>query len=186
MHSTNMDLPWSGDPIAWKGRFLTEIREQRTSEIEAAIAGVREIRAPGVDGETLARAKEPLIELASRIALFPRSDFPLPADGEFDRMFRLREDGDGSFALYVNSGAAGQATRPHDHGGSWAIVVGVEGCEDHKLYRRTDSGDSPPGVGAVEVIEELEVAPGSGVALGPDGIHSIHVTSPDPLMHLHL
>ena len=156
------------------------------SEVETAIEDVRQILAPGIDNETLSRAKVRMILLASRTALFPRSDFPLPLGGKVDRLFRLRQDSDGSFALYVNSGISGQTTRPHDHGGSWAIVVGVEGREEHRLYRRTDGGDGPPGVGAVEVIEVLDVAPGNGVAMGPDGIHSIHANSSDPLMHLHL
>lgn len=165
---------------------MIDVRKQRTSEIEAAIEDVRQILAPGVTGESLAEAKSRMVRLASRTALFPRSDFPLPEDGKVDRLFRLRQDSNGSFALYVNSGVSGQTTRPHDHGGSWAIIVGVEGREEHRLYRRTDSGDGPPGVGAVEVVEVVEVAPGNGVAMGPDGIHSIHANSPDPLMHLHL
>ena len=159
--------------------------DERVQAIAAAIADIREILAAGVSDQSLSDAKTRLVALARRAELFPRADFPLPRDGETDRTFRLREDPDGALALYVNSGVAGQTTRPHDHGGAWAIVVGVEGREQHKLYRRSDD-QSRPGIGRLEVAEEVEVAPGSGVVLGPEGIHSIHATAPEPLLHLHL
>lgn len=146
---------------------------------------IREILAAGITDPALGEARERLIALANQAELFPRADFPLPVAGETDRTFRLRQDPDGTLALYVNSGVAGQTTRPHDHGSAWAIVVGVEGREQHRIYRRVDD-HSQPGVGRLEVAGETEVAPGSGVVLAPGAIHSIHATAPEPLLHLHL
>jgi predicted metal-dependent enzyme (double-stranded beta helix superfamily) len=108
----------------------------------------------------------------------------LPEGDELDRTFRIHEDDDGTMALYVCTGVPGQTTLPNDHGGVWAIVVGVRGSELHRIYRRTD-GSSQPGVGQVEVVGEIEVSPGNGITLGTDGIHSIHTISDETLWHLH-
>ena len=125
------------------------------------------------------------MSLCARTELFPRSDFPLPEGNETERTFLIHEDENGEFALYVNSGLPGQTYRPHNHGGSWAIVAAVSGMEKHKLYRKIqESSDSagPP----IEQVGEIDVQPGTAVSMLPEGIHSIHALGQDPLLHLHL
>ena len=150
----------------------------RNEAVAAAIGDIRRQLDGGVSVPAIDRAKERLMDLAARTELFPREDFPLPSGGETERTFLIHEDEDGGYALYVNSGLPGQTTRPHDHGGSWAIVVAVEGEELHRLY--------VPEGGTVRQAGEITVKAGTGVSLLPDGIHSIHAVSDRPLLHLHL
>ena len=65
------------------------------------------------------------------------------------------------------------------------MVVGVEGEETNRLWRRVDDG-ATPGEARLEQAAETVVAPGTGVALMPDDIHSIHRASDAPLLHFHL
>jgi hypothetical protein len=65
------------------------------------------------------------------------------------------------------------------------VVVGVEGEETNQLWRRLDDG-ATPGRAELEKGDRTLVAPGTGVALMPDDIHSIHRASDAPLLHLHL
>ena len=78
-----------------------------------------------------------------------------------------------------------QTARPHDHGGSWAIVVAVAGDAVHRVYRKPRESrivDSP----VIEQAGEIVVKPGNGISLMPDGIHSIDAIAEQPLLHLHL
>ncbi len=133
---------------------------------------------------SLEAAKAVFLELCTHTDLFNFEEFPLPDEG-VERTSLIHEDDDGRYALYVNCGLPGQATRPHNHGGSWAMVAGVIGEEHHRLYERTDDG-SIPGHAELKLKGELEVRPGTAVSMLPDGIHSIHALSDQPLLHLHL
>ena len=153
------------------------VKTERDAAVAATIAEIRdELHRDGTTSG-LERAKAAMLGLACRTALFPRSDFPVPGEGQTERTFLLHEDEDGRYALYVNSGRAGQQSCPHDHGGTWAIVVAVEGKEAHRLY--SDKEGSP------HLIKEVTVCPGTGVLLESDAIHSIHAGK-EPLLHLHL
>ncbi len=167
-------------PDSYKHRIGGGMERQnaRRKAVAATIAEIKQHLAGGVAVPSIERAKQSLMRLAAQAHLFPREDFPLPEDGAMERTFLIHEDENGANALYVNSGLPGQATRPHNHGGSWAIVVAVEGEELHRLY--------VPEGGTVRQAGELTVAPGAGVSLLPDGIHSIHAVSDRPLLHLHL
>ncbi len=159
--------------------------ETRRKAIAVTLDCVRSALSAGPTEEALAAARAHMLSLAEHTDLFPRSDFPLPEDGKTERTFLIHEEEDGSYALYVNSGLPGQTYRPHDHGGSWAIVVAVDGDERHRVYRRVDDG-TVEGQGEVEVVEEIDVTPGKGICLGEQGIHSIHALGTEPLLHLHL
>lgn len=158
-----------------------DISAERKKAVASAISDIRELLSTGVSIDSIEAAKACLLSLAERRELFGRDAFPLPEPGETDRNFLLHEDVDGGYALYVNSGMPGQATRPHDHGGAWAIVVAVDGEETHRLY--VPEGDDGQ---RVRQVGEITVQPGTGVSLLPDGIHSIHANSDEPLLHLHL
>jgi predicted metal-dependent enzyme (double-stranded beta helix superfamily) len=161
------------------------IAERRARRVKEAVDRIKEIeRRQGVNRGALEAMKAVLIDLVSDKSLFPRGDFPLPPLGERDRLYRLAEDADRRFALYLNSGSPGKKTPPHNHT-TWAIIVGIEGEEHNRVYRRTDDG-SVPGRGTVAVEREFTVKPDTGICFMPDDIHSIHVLSSKPIVHLHM
>ncbi len=161
------------------------IATTRRQAIEKSIYKIQQVFASGVDIPNLEQAKEILSNLASRVELFPRSDFPMPDKGQIERTFLIYQEENGDYGLYVNSSLPGQQSRPHDHGGSWAIVVAVEGEELHKVYKTT-TGQSDADSMPIKQAGELTVKPGSAISMMPDGIHSIHAVSDKPLLHLHL
>jgi hypothetical protein len=65
------------------------------------------------------------------------------------------------------------------------VVVGVEGEERNRLYRRVDDGGAP-GEARLESAGETLVRPGAGVALMPEDVHSIRRESSAPMLHFHL
>ena len=151
---------------------------ERKREIERAVADVREIeRAGGLTRETLERIKQRLTRLAARQELFTASDFPPPEPGSKRNscLYRVAEDGDHRFALYVNSSDGNYGTPAHNHT-TWAVIVGVDGEELNRFYERT--GEGPREKGSAVVRQ------GSGVAFMPDDYHSIHISA--PLINFHM
>ena len=153
-------------------------RQERESAIAGMAARVEEAFAQGVTPSALDAAKQAMLDLAARRDLFLCEEFAQPDDGRRDRNILIYERDPGGMALYVNSSWPGQTSGPHDHGGAWAIVAAVDGEETHRTYEA--DGDAARQTG------EMVVRPGTAIALGPDGIHSIHATSDQPLLHLHL
>lgn len=155
----------------------------RKEVIDKAITEIKESISDGVTIESLNAAKSILMALAERKDLFPRCDFPVPGKEQIYRTFLVHEENDGSFALYVNSSLPGQTSRPHDHGGSWAIIAAVEGEEIHRVYTTDDSSSAPCNI---RQVGEIVVKPGTAISLMPEGIHAIDAESEEPLLHLHL
>lgn len=157
----------------------TALTAAREDAIAATIARIRAIeRSQGVTRPALEAIKAEMLALAAREALFPADEFPPPPAGEKGaRRYRLHADEDDRFALYLNALNPGNETKPHDHT-TWAVVVAVEGQELNKVYRREP--------GALPVDHEVMVEPGSGIALMPDDIHSIHTSGATPTRHLHM
>jgi predicted metal-dependent enzyme (double-stranded beta helix superfamily) len=150
----------------------------RKSEIQAAVAEVRAIeKRDGVTRESLEKIKQRLIRLAGRQELFPASDFPPPEPGGKLKscLYRVSEDPDHRFALYVNSSLGGHNTPPHNHT-TWAVIVGVTGAELNRFYDRAPEG---PRVKGEYVVEQ-----GTGVCFLPDDLHSIHIQG--PLINFHM
>jgi len=160
-------------------------KQQRNHEISKAIIEIKQVLKEEVSVQTLEQAKAIMLSLALRRDLFQWADFPLPNEKEVFRTFLVHQEEDGAYALYVNSSLPGQFSPPHDHGGSWAIVVAVEGEELHKVYRRNERKiqklSSP-----ISQVGEILVEPGNGISILPEGIHSIQMKSDVPLLHLHL
>src|SRR3954463_3822009 len=151
---------------------------ERRQEIEKAVADVREIeRAHGVTREGLEKIKQRLTRLAARKELFTASDFPPPQPGSKRNscLYRVAEDKDHRFALYVNSSDGNYGTPAHNHT-TWAVIVGVSGEELNRFYDRT--GDGPHEKGSAVVRQ------GTGVAFMPDDYHSIHISA--PLINFHM
>ncbi len=156
-------------------------KQQRDDAIAQMVATAKAALEAGPTPAALERAKSALMALCGRKELFPLAEFPLPPEGEIDNNYLIYEEADGGYALYVNSSRPGQLSRPHDHGGTWAIVAAIEGEELHRLYRSPVSDTAMPQEAAT-----LTVRPGTAVSLTPAGIHSIHAVSDQPLLHLHL
>jgi predicted metal-dependent enzyme (double-stranded beta helix superfamily) len=149
----------------------------RKSAISLAVEDIRAIeRRDGVNRESLEKIKQRLIRLA-RPDLFPASDFPPPAPGGKLKscLYRVAEDPDHRFALYVNASLGGHSTPAHNHT-TWAVIVGVTGEELNRFYDRTT--DAPRQNG------EYVVKQGTGVCFMPEDLHSIHIQA--PLVNFHM
>jgi predicted metal-dependent enzyme (double-stranded beta helix superfamily) len=162
------------------------VQDARRAAIADTIARIREVEAArGVNRDALKEIRALLLELASHQELFPPEDFPAARDEKgFDTVYRLAEDGDHRFALYMSTGTPGKKVPPHNHT-TWAVIVGVEGAEENFFYRRDDLGETP-GRAQLTATGGKVVRPGTGVCLMPDDIHHIQVTSDTPTMHLHM
>jgi len=151
---------------------------ERKREIQAAVADVRAIEArEGVSRDSLDSIKRRLTRLASRQDLFPAADYPPPAPGGKLKscLYRVAEDPDHRFALYVNSSLGGHSTPAHNHT-TWAVIVGVSGEELNRFYDRADKGVREKG--------QAVVKQGTGVAFMPEDLHSIHIQA--PLVNFHM
>jgi len=151
---------------------------ERKREVEKTVADVRAIeREHGVTRESLEKIKRRLTQLAARQDLFTASDFPPPQPGSKRNscLYRVAEDSDHRFALYVNSSDGNYGTPAHNHT-TWAVIVGVSGEELNRFYDRT--GDGPREKGSAVVKQ------GTGVAFMPDDYHSIHINA--PLINFHM
>lgn len=157
----------------------------RAAAVSAAMDQVKRIeREQGVTRPALDAIKAVLLGLAARQELFPAAEYPPPPPGEKgSRRYLLQEDPDGRFAIYMLALNPGNSTKPHDHT-TWAVVTAVEGQELNKVYRRVDDG-ATPGQARLEQVREVMVEPGTGIALMPEDIHSIHTNGTATTRHLH-
>jgi predicted metal-dependent enzyme (double-stranded beta helix superfamily) len=152
---------------------------ERKRLIADAVADIRAIEAKqGVTRTALEAIKARLMALAARADLFPAADFPPPGPGDKRNscLYRVSEDADHRFALYVNVANGGIDTPAHNHT-TWAVIVGIAGDELNRFYARTSEG-------GVRVTGEHHVRQGSGVAFLPEDLHSIHIAA--PLMNFHM
>ena len=157
----------------------------RAAAVAATMDRIKGIeRQHGVTRPALDQIKTEMLALAADEALFPASEFPPPAPGEKgSKRYLLQEDPDGRFAIYMLALNPGNSTNPHDHT-TWAVVTAVEGQELNRVYRRTDDG-AQDGKADLELVREVMVEPGTGIALMPEDIHSIHTEGTSSTRHLH-
>ena len=144
---------------------------------------MKKIRAIEGDGDItidkLQAIKAQLTELSENRDLFSIKDFP-PPDATSDRrscLYRLSEDDDHRFALYINS-ADGVVNAPVHNHTTWAVIVGITGLELNKFYDRTGAGVAEKSAARVEQ--------GQGVCLLPDDLHSIHIEAGEPVINFHM
>jgi len=143
--------------------------EARTNAVTAAMDDIRQIEDTlGVTREGVQAIRDRLIELTTQRDLFPLESFPPPdeSDKRTSFMYRLAQDGDDRFALYAQSSRGQVATPVHNHT-TWAVVVGFSGQEHNKFYDRSDDG--------VTQVHDHMVEAGTGVAMLPSDLHSIHI-----------
>ena len=131
------------------------------------------------DLSQLEQVKELLIKLAAHKDLFSLEDFPPPEADSKRRscLYRLSEDDNYGFALYANVADGKVDAPPHDHT-TWAVIVGLIGEEENRFYKKAEEGVAQTG-GAV-------VKDGTGVALQPDDLHSIHINEGSPVLNFHM
>ncbi len=149
-----------------------DIATAREDAVRAAMDDIRRIEAEqGVTRGAVEAIRDRLVELSDQRALFPADDFAAPnaEDRETSYMYRLAQDSDDRFALYAQSSRGHVETPPHNHT-TWAVVVGHAGNELNRFYERSDDG-------VVETHQHL-VEAGTGVAMLPDDLHSIHIDGP--------
>jgi predicted metal-dependent enzyme (double-stranded beta helix superfamily) len=164
----------------------TDISAARAAAVAATIDRIRAIeREQGVTRPALAAIEAEMKRLAAQERLFPSAEFPPPPAGERgSKRYLLQEDPDNRFAMYMLALNPGNETRPHDHT-TWAVVVAVEGQELNRIYRRIDAGGRE-GKASLVLDREIMVEPGTGMALMPEDIHSIHTAGTATTRHLHM
>lgn len=161
----------------------SSVAEQRKAAVSETIAEIRNIESiSGVSRESLPAIRDALLELAAKRELFSQEDFP-SATGE-PLLYLLSEDDDHRFALYLSTGLPGRSSPPHNHT-TWAVIVGIDGEEENRIYERLDDG-SEPGRGEVKVKDKFVVKEGTGICFMPDDVHSIHVVSDVPTRNFHM
>lgn len=145
----------------------------RTEIVAAAMDDIRRIEAElGMTRAGVEAIRDRLVEMASNRDVFDLDDFPMPAEDDATKSFlyRLSEDTDGRFALYAQRSKGAVSTPAHNHT-TWACVVGFDGQELNRFYER--NGES----GVSETHDHM-VEAGTGVAMLPDDLHSIHIDGP--------
>jgi len=160
-----------------------DVASARARAVEAFLAQARSLLHAGAvaSHDTLQPVADALVRLGQRRALFPAAHFPVDTEHPA-QVYRLSEDADGSFALYLSAGVAGKAQPPHDHT-TWAVIAGVEGNERNVLYRREKTSD--PARDALVHQRTVDVASGSAVVLLPDDVHTIELVEGQDGRHLH-
>ena len=165
---------------------VTGIEAERAEAVAATRERIRAIEtSQGVTRPALDAIKAEMLKLAAQARLFPSAAFPPPAAGEKgSRRYLLAEDPDGRFAMYLLALNPGNETKPHDHT-TWAVVTAVQGQELNRIYRRSDDGRDPERA-TLALEREVLVEPGTGIALMPEDIHSIHTQGTQSTRHLHV
>ncbi|MEH6546193.1 MAG: hypothetical protein V7701_07190, partial [Sneathiella sp.] len=155
-------------------------KAERNKAVARTVANIRQL----TDGKVivpdlLTQIRAELLTLAAKKDLFSFQDFPPPEKTLKRRscLYRLSEDEDHGFALYVNSADGSVNAPPHDHT-TWAVIVGVHGQEENRFYKRIEAG--------VEQYGKHVVEDGTGVALMPEDIHTIHIEEGAPVLNFHM
>jgi predicted metal-dependent enzyme (double-stranded beta helix superfamily) len=147
--------------------------EDRATAISDAMDDIRTIEADlGVTRAGVEAIRDRLVELTSNRHLFSLDVYPPPppSEGAKSNLYRIAQDADDRFALYAQASQGGVKTPAHNHT-TWAVVVGFDGQELNRFYERTDDG-------GVTQVDEHMVEAGTGVAMLPDDLHSIHIEGP--------
>ncbi|HYG41492.1 MAG TPA: hypothetical protein VEA17_01085 [Bordetella sp.] len=149
---------------------IATLRERRHTVVRGLLEKVRKIeQARGHTRESLEAIKQALVEATQDPAIFVTPEFEPAQRGTFKDFvaYRLNEDHPDGRALYLSLALPGKESPPHNHN-NWAVLAGIKGAEENRLYKSEPDG-------SFSQIDSILVGPGTGVALMPDDIHSIHV-----------
>ena len=173
MTQTSISLDFSGSDIA----------SRRASAVTAFIHTARRLLPDPqrATAEQLQVVADALVQLGLQKELFPAAHFSVDAEHPA-QVYRLAEDLDGHYALYVSAGLPGKAQPPHNHT-TWAIIAGISGNERNEVYSRHTTSDS--GIDRLQHTRTVDVATGSAITLGPDDVHTIELLGSEPGLHLH-
>lgn len=161
------------------------IQEERNQAVAAFIQQAQAQVGNTLNRETLDAVLQSLVSLASSKPEFWSAEhFPAPEEGELQARYMIHEEPDHTFALYLNVMKPGKKIAPHDHT-TWACIAGVEGNESNFLYERTDDG-TQEGHAVLRETGQVNVGPGTGIALMPDDIHAVRILDESGIRHLHM
>jgi len=163
--------------------YVADIASQRAEAIAQFIGQVKDQlqnRAPETTAE-LTKVATLLEDLGRRTELFPREHFQINQANP-SQIYRLTEDPEGAYALYVSLGDPGKSQPPHDHT-TWAIITGVAGVERNVLYRRAKTYEAARDI--LHEVKTVNVTRGNSIILGPQDVHTIEVIGTELGVHLH-
>lgn len=161
----------------------SSLQSERSRAVQTFIAEVRRVLPDPANASRaqLESAATPLRELAGHREWFsPESFATVP--GRPATLYRLAEDRDGAYALYLSLGEAGKAQPPHDHT-TWAIIAGVTGKERNEVYARSTTSDATRD--KLDHVRRVDVEAGTSIVLEPHEVHTIELIDGQDGAHLH-
>lgn len=156
---------------------MSDMKVRRKAYVKENVDLIRKIAEGDPSREKLAAIRAILVEMAKKTEFFATDEFQPPPKGEYEDIafYVLSEDEGGKLPLYLSANRAGKAYPPHNHG-FWAVIAGIEGIEENRLYHlETKNGEQN-----VVYDRSIFVGAGEAVALMPDDIHSIAVPADGP------
>ena len=146
--------------------------ESNEYTLERLVSELREARAlASGQGEILRRVQAIAQRAAAQHRTWLRDEMCHPDAEQGFGFHLLHEEAGHELAVFIASWLPGRGTPPHDHG-TWAVVVGLKGCERNTRWRRLDDSVRP-GYAELEPAGERLVGAGDVVAMRSGAIHSV-------------
>ena len=140
--------------------------------LDRLVAELREARAQASSQrELLGRVQGIAQQAAARHRAWLHDEMCQPDAEQGFGFHLLHEEAGHELAVFVASWLPGRGTPPHDHG-TWAVVVGLKGCERNRRWRRLDDR-SRAGYAELAPAGDRLVGAGDVVAMQSGAIHSV-------------
>ena len=134
-----------------------ELVARRRKLVAETMARVNAIeKEHGQTRQALEAIKNELISLAKESDVFVTTEFKPAKRGTFKDFvaYRLNEENGSGRALYLSLALPGKSSPPHNHK-NWAVLAGMVGAEENRLYEVDGSG-------GFRQKESIMVGPGVG------------------------